>query len=480
MEKELPFNRLHIEKAAKTVYNRNRFIIVYRFEKCNKKWVKCMLKLPEYVESVLSALEAAGHEAWCVGGCVRDLRLGRVPEDWDVTTSARPKETMELFGERAVPTGLKHGTVTVCIDHRGVEVTTFRKDGEYRDHRRPEQVVFTNSLEEDLLRRDFTVNAMAINRCGKFCDPFGGATDLKQGVLRCVGEADRRFNEDALRILRGLRFAAQLGFSIEKKTAEAIRSNRTLLRDVAAERIWVEFAKLLRGKNAAQILREYPEVIGVFWPEILPMVGFNQKNYHHCYDIWEHTLHSMEAVPEDTILRCTMLLHDIGKTACFTVDDDGVGHFYGHAAISEELADRMLRRLRVDNGTRETVVRLVRWHDREILRTDKGIRRALRQLGETDLRRLIAVKRADNLAQAPRFRDRQREIDKAEQILNRLLEEDACFSLKQLAVNGNDLLAMGFQGVEIGAALDRLLNAVVDGELPNEREKLLAHLLDEH
>lgn len=431
------------------------------------------MEIPEYVKCVLTALETAGHEAWCVGGCVRDLLLGRVPEDWDVTTDAVPEETMALFGRRAFPTGLQHGTVTVRAEHRSVEVTTYRVDGAYHGHRRPKAVVFTPSLEEDLRRRDFTVNAMAADLRGNLRDPFGGQADLKAGVLRCVGEADRRMEEDALRIMRGLRFASVLGFRVERAAAESIHAHRGLLGDIAAERIQAELFKLLCGGNAAAVLREYPDVLGVFWPELLPMVGFDQRNRHHCYDVWEHTLHAVEAVPAEPVLRCAMLLHDVGKPRCFTVDEAGTGHFYGHPEISRELADDMLRRLKCAAGFREAVVRLVAWHDRNIPRTDKDIRRALRSLGEEDLRRLILVKRADNLAQTPEYRDTQREIDKAEAILNRLLASDACVSLRQLAVNGRDLVALGRSGPEIGEALNTLLDKVVDGELPNERAALL-------
>lgn len=432
-----------------------------------------MPEIPNDVKTVLAALETAGHEAWCVGGCVRDTLLGRAPEDWDVTTSALPEETMALFGSRALPTGLKHGTVTVRAGIRNVEVTTYRLDGAYHDHRRPDGVTFTRSLEEDLRRRDFTVNAMALSLRGELRDPFGGQGDLKAGVLRCVGKADRRFDEDALRILRGLRFAAVLGLAADPATAAGIHQNRKLLRDIAAERIQAELLKLLGGEMAAEVLREYPDVIGVFWPEVLPMVGFSQQNFHHCYDVWEHTLHAVAAVPGDPVLRCAMLLHDIGKPNCFTVDENGLGHFYGHPAISRELADGMLRRLKCSTEFRETVVRLVEWHDRDVPRTDKGIRKALRALGEEDLRRLILVKRADNLAQAPEFWDRQREIDKAEAILDRLLEEDVCFSLKRMAVNGKDLTGMGLSGPAVGRVLNALLERVVNGELPNEREVLL-------
>ena len=431
------------------------------------------MEIPESVRAVLEALEAAGHEAWCVGGCVRDALLGRQPEDWDVTTSAQPEETMAVFGPCGEPTGLKHGTVTVKTPSGPVEVTTYRIDGRYQDHRRPDTVTFTRSLEADLGRRDFTVNAMARNLRGELRDPFGGRADLQNRILRCVGDPDRRFQEDALRILRGLRFAAALGLDVEPGTAEGVRRNREGLRDIAAERIQVEFFKLLPGKDAAKALRGYPEVFGVFWPELLDMVGFDQRNRHHCYDVWEHTLHALEAVPGDLVLRCAMLLHDVGKPAAFTLDEKGVGHFYGHPAVSRDLADRMLRRLKCAAEFRKTVVRLVEWHDKDIPRTDKSIRRALRVLGEEDLRRLILVKRADNLGQAAEYWNRQEELDKAEAILDKLLAEDACFSLRQLAVRGGDLLALGLSGPAVGEALDGLLNKVLDGELPNEREALL-------
>lgn len=250
--------------------------------------------IPAPVGEILKTLEAAGYGAWCVGGCVRDALLDRMPGDWDVTTSARPEETMALFAGRAVPTGLRHGTVTVKTEQGGVEITTLRRDGAYRDHRRPETVTFTDSLEEDLRRRDFTINAMAADLQGTLYDPLGGRADLTAKVLRCVGEPDRRFGEDALRILRGLRFAAELGVTVHPDTAVAIHRNRELLRAIAPERIWAELKKLVSGKWAAEVLRAYPDVAGVFWPEILPMVGFDQRNGHHCYDVWEHTLHAME------------------------------------------------------------------------------------------------------------------------------------------------------------------------------------------
>jgi len=430
-------------------------------------------RIPEAVKNVLHRLTDAGHEAWCVGGCVRDLLLQREPGDWDVTTSALPQETLALFGECAVPTGLQHGTVTIRTDIGHVEVTTYRIDGEYGDSRHPDSVRFTRSLPEDLARRDFTVNAIAINASGQINDPMNGLADLKARCLRCVGEPDRRFGEDALRILRGLRFASVLGFSIERETAESIHRNRELLQKIAAERIRVELDKLLCGYDAESVLREYPDVLGVFLPELLPAVGFPQNSRYHCYNVWEHTIHSVAAVPGDPLLRMAMLLHDLGKPACYSVDDAGCGHFYGHPKVSCELAANALNRLKYDNESKRNILALVGRHDWPIQPTEKGVRRALRLLGENTLRRLLAIKRADNLAQSPEYRYRQQEIDVLETLLDHLWREDACFSLKQLAVNGRDLMALGFQGREVGIELDRLLSAVVDGLLENDRCALL-------
>ena len=432
-----------------------------------------MTRIPEYVNEILQALERGGHEAWCVGGCVRDRFLGREPQDWDVTTSARPEQTMALFGDRAEATGLRHGTVTVRCGTERVEVTTFRRDGTYRDHRRPETVAFTDSLTEDLRRRDFTVNAMAMDRHGVVCDPFGGQEDLARGVLRCVGTAEERLREDALRILRGLRFSACLGLVPEAETEAAMHRCAPLLADIAPERIWEELRRLLCGAWAAETLRRFPDVLAVFWPETAAMVGFEQHSRHHCYDVWEHTLHALAAVPGETVLRCTVLLHDVGKPTCFTLDSAGNGHFPGHPEQGAVLADAMLRRLRVDNRTRETVVRLVRWHDRNIPRTPAGIGRALSELGEEDLRRLLEIKRADNLAQARQ--DLLGEIRLAGEILDRLVEENACVRINQLAVRGGDLAELGLAGAQIGRTLRALLDAVLDGAVPNTREALMQY-----
>ena len=394
--------------------------------------------LPQPVEYVLERLENAGFAAFAVGGCVRDTLLGRVPGDWDVTTAARPEQVLALFDGYAIPTGLKHGTVTVRAEGMGIEVTTFRADGTYTDHRRPDAVTFSRRLEDDLSRRDLTVNAMAMDRRGQITDLFGGREDLKAGILRCVGDPERRFREDALRILRTLRFAAVLGFAIEPRTAAALHETAPLLTYIAPERILSEMDRALCGGHILPVLLDYPDVLAVFLPEIAPCVGFDQCNRHHIYDVWEHSAHAAAAIAPEPVLRWTMLLHDVGKPACFTRDEQGVGHFYGHPAVSAELAEGACRRLRMDSRSAERIVTLVRWHDRDIPRTDRAIARAVGKLGEDVFRQLLAVKRADNAAQSPDDRHRLADIQQAEDILDGLLARQQCFSLRDLAVKGGD------------------------------------------
>lgn len=429
---------------------------------------------PAQVSAILERLEQAGFAAYAVGGCVRDTLLGRVPQDWDVATSARPEQTAALFAGRSIPTGLQHGTVTVRQEGLSVEVTTFRADGPYSDHRRPDAVYFSDSLAEDLCRRDLTVNAMAMDAAGALHDPFGGREDIRRRVLRCVGDPERRFREDALRILRTLRFSATLGFAIEPETHRALRTQCGDLRYVAAERVREELTKLLCGQDAGRVLEEEPQVLGVVLPEILPCVGFDQHNRHHCYDVWGHTARTVAAAPPDPILRWAMLLHDLGKPQCFTLDEQGVGHFHGHHRPSAEMAESICRRLRFDKAAAQRICLLVRYHDRSIPLTERAIRRAMNQLGVDGLRQLCAVKRADNLAQHPDYRGRQQEIDRGEAIMEELLAKDACFSLKQLAVNGQDMMALGLQGPAIGKMLQTLLDAVIDGAVENERNALLS------
>ena len=424
-------------------------------------------------QNVLRRLEAAGYEAYLVGGCVRDLLRGVAPHDIDITTSARPEEVQMLFDGFSIPTGLQHGTVTVREGGENFEVTTFRADGAYTDHRRPDSVTFSHSLEEDLRRRDFTVNAMAMDLRGKVYDFHGGAADLAAGIIRCVGEPAVRFEEDALRILRGARFAATLGFAVEEETAAAMERCAPLLGYIAHERICEEMTKLLLGDGAAEILMGYPAVFGVFLPEILPCVGFDQRKYHHLYDVWEHTARAVGNAPKDALLRWTMLLHDLGKPACFSVDEDGVGHFYGHDELGAQMASQIMRRLRFDKKTAARVELLIARHMRQIEPMEKAVGRVLRQIGEEAFGQLLAVKRADASACHPDYAWQTQQLDAVEAVLESLLAEDTCFTLRDLAVDGRDMMALGLRGREIGEALDALLTRVAEGELPNEKAALL-------
>lgn len=429
--------------------------------------------IPQGVKKIMRVLQAAGHQAYLVGGCVRDMLRGAPPQDWDMTTSARPEQVQQLFGENAIPTGLQHGTVTVRQDGICCEVTTFRCDGPYADGRHPVQVTFSDSLEEDLARRDLTINAMAMDAAGGVVDLFGGREDLRQGVIRCVGQPQKRFDEDALRILRAMRFASQLNFSIEERTDAAIRTCGEHLAHIAPERIREEMEKLLLGPGASEILMAYPLVLGVFLPEATACVGFEQKNPHHLYDVWEHTARAVGAAPQDAVIRWAMLLHDLGKPDAFTVDEAGTGHFYGHAEISAQMVGEITARLRFDKKTAARVETLVAQHGREIASTEKAVGRALRMLGEEALRQLLAVKRADAAACHPDYARRTEHIDAVEAVLENLLAKNACFTLRDLAVNGYDLQSMGLQGREIGILLEELLEQVIDGQLPNQREELL-------
>lgn len=433
-----------------------------------------LISIPESAALVLNRLRQAGFPAYVVGGCVRDSLLGRTPGDWDITTAALPEQVHSaLTGLPVLDTGLQHGTVTVLVEDTRLEVTTFRVDGAYSDHRRPDNVRFTPELREDLARRDFTVNAMAYAPEEGLQDPFGGQDDLQQGILRAVGDGTKRFQEDALRILRGLRFCAVLGFTMEESTAEAAHAQRDLLQYIAPERIQAELCRLLTADNATSVLRQYRDIFAVFLPELAPMFDFDQRNRHHIYDVWEHTLHAFASTPADLTLRLALLLHDSGKPPCFSQDEKGVGHFYGHAKASAELAKQALTRLRFEQSLTERVVRLIHHHDSDLLPTEKSLLRWLRRIGETEFRLLLQVKRADNRGQSPKF-DRSGQYDRVEQLLNEILTRESCFSRAQLNAKGGDIIAScGLSGPAVGQALDWLLEQVISGTLPNERAALL-------
>ena len=443
------------------------------------------LLLPAPVSDLLTRLKQAGFSAYVVGGCVRDSLLGLTPHDWDICTSALPEQMQAVFHDfRTVETGLKHGTLTVVVDHIPYEVTTYRVDGGYTDHRHPDSVCFVDNLAKDLARRDFTVNAMAFSPQTGLADPFGGQEDLGARLIRCVGEPEKRFDEDALRVLRALRFASVYDFSIEAGTASALREKAPDLKLVAGERIREELLKLLCGKAAGRILREYPEVLAEIIPEIRPMIGYDQQNHHHSYDLWEHTVRGLEGVPAEPVLRLTMLLHDTGKPVVRTIDEKGEGHYKGHPKVSEQIARKTAETLRLDNAFRDRLCTLVLHHDTPMrtgsgeINTDRSfLLRRLNRFGEQDLRALFLIHRADRIATGYTTAAREDErLCNRLAALDALLAEQPCYTLKDLAVNGRDLTAAGLKGKEVGEALQALLEAVMDGRVPNKKEALLTQL----
>lgn len=435
-----------------------------------------MMYLPAYVRTALSVLEQNGYDAYIVGGCVRDSLLGLTPLDYDITTNALPQQVLAAFcAFHTIETGIKHGTVTVLIDNQPVEIINLRIDGDYRDNRRPEHVTFTANLTGDLARRDFTVNAMAYREQTGLVDLFDGQADLKNKCIRCVGVPDVRFSEDALRIMRALRFAAVLGFDIEQNTAQSIHKNRLLLQNIAAERIQAELFKLLCGMAAERLLDAYRDVLAVFMPEIAPMFGFDQHSKYHDSDVWEHSLRAFAAVKEkNPPLRLAALLHDIGKPCSFTQDEDGTGHFYGHAKQSVSLARDLLNRLRCDNTTKQAVLTLIEYHDAQLAPTPKSVKRWLGRLGSELFFDLIRLQEADSAAHAaPYVPERLAALGQIRALAQETLDEGACFSLRDLAVGGHDMLALGLHGPQIGAVLQYLLELVIEGSIENEKNVLL-------
>lgn len=423
---------------------------------------------------IINKLGESGYDAYAVGGCVRDMLRGAVPLDFDITTSARPDEIKRVFAdESCVDTGIAHGTVTVIIDHEPFEVTTFRTDGEYKDSRHPESVSFASTVEDDLSRRDFTVNSMAMSADGKITDLFGGMEDLKNSVIRCTGEPDKRFGEDALRIMRALRFASVLDFEIEKETAASIHRKKELLLAISHERIFAELKKLLCGKAVFRVLTQFSDVICTVIPELLPSVNFDQKNKYHIYDVYTHTAKAVENAPDDETVRLAMLFHDSGKPQCMTEDADGTRHFFGHPEVSAEIAAEVLGRLRSDTATRERVSLLCKLHDHNIVPTERAVKRLFMKLSFEEILQLCQVRIADNLAQSPLYPDKAEEAAEIMRIAEKIVVENQCVSLRELHINGNDLKRLGFKGKEIGSVLSRLLEKVIDGELENEKEALL-------
>ena len=430
------------------------------------------MDMPKNVDTAINLLQSAGFEAYAVGGCVRDSLLGKTPNDWDITTSAKPEDMKSVFADfHCIDTGIKHGTVTVVIDGEPLEITTFRLDGEYEDNRHPKSVTFTSNLGADLGRRDFTVNAMAYSKKTGTVDLFGGQNDLKNKIIRCVGDPDRRFNEDALRTLR---FASALDFEIEEKTAQSLLKNRALLGNISEERIAKELLKLVCGKGAKRILTDFAPVLFEILPELQPMYKNSHDNPHHCYDIYEHTLIAGESIDPEPTLRFAMLLHDCGKPAVKKFDENGVAHFYGHQRISAEISAQILARLKVSNKFRDEILFLVSNHDRwELYENTEKMPRYLSKFGLDGVLKLLKVMRADVLAQSPEYRYRLDQIADAEEIAKNLAAQKPCLSLRELQINGRTLMDIGIpQGRKLGAVLAQLLDEVIDGVTKNTQEAL--------
>ena len=436
------------------------------------------ITIPQEVNIILSRLEMSGYEAFCVGGAVRDSIMGIVPGDWDITTSALPEETRQVFSDfKTIDTGLKHGTLTVIIDHKPYEITTYRIDGEYGDNRHPEAVSFTRNIEDDLARRDFTVNAIAYNPKKGIVDPYGGQSDIYNSITRTVGDPHRRFNEDGLRIMRALRFSSTLGFAIDDKTAEAIHENKELLKNISAERINVELTKLLCGKNVFNILMEYPDVLSVIIPEIAPAVGFQQYGKKHAYDVWEHICHTVDTIPDDRILRLTMLLHDLGKVPTHKLNDKGDSTFKNHATVGGEMAREILTRLKSDKKTINRVSFLVGCHDFEPPESKVELKKHLKAKTPDDIRTLLIIKKSDRGALSESYRDISEGTALTLKWLKEIEGNNECCTISQLALNGNDLLEKGYRGEEIGNILEMLLDAVIEEKTDNTKTALLTYLL---
>lgn len=435
------------------------------------------IALPPEVRTLLQRLNAAGFSAFAVGGCVRDSLLGRTAQDWDICTSALPQQTEACFSDcRTILTGVRYGTVTVIFGGQTYEITTFRAENDYADHRHPDAVQFLDDIVADLARRDFTVNAMAADVSGCVTDPFGGAVDLQRRILRCVGRAEERFSEDALRILRALRFASALDFTLEEETANAMHALRGELSAVAPERLGKELRGLLCGRGAARIMAEFADVLCVPLPELTRCIGFRQYNPHHALDVWGHTLAALDAAEQDFVLRMALLLHDVGKPACFLMDKNLVGHFYGHAVVSAAMCERILRRLRFDGQTISRVTELVAAHGCTFLPlTPRRMRRILAQYGEETSRSLLRLKRADRLGKQTEPPTQIETFTAQAQALIEALCAD-CFTIARLRISGRELLALGVpEGREIGVLLRALLQAVMEERVPNEPTALVQY-----
>ena len=440
-----------------------------------KSFIILTMNIDAHAAYLLERLEMKGFEAYLVGGCVRDLCRGQKPSDWDIATVATPRQVYEALSDiQVIGTGIKHGTLTAIIEKNAYEITTYRSEGAYLDFRRPSEVSFVTKIEDDLARRDFTINALAYHPKRGLVDPFGGRSDLEGGILRTVGKAKARFAEDALRIMRALRFASTFNLSIETKTVQALRAQRRSLEFIASERIRDELMKLLPGSNVLGVLLEFPDILAVPIPEIEPCIGFAQRSVYHCYDVWEHTAHAVARAKPETLVRLACLFHDLGKPSAFSMDDKGAGHFRGHGAKGAAIARERLGALRFDNKTIEMVSRIITWHS-ATLQVGR-LRRWLDRLGVDGMLTFIEVMRADILAHSEAHtQERLDNLNEMQNALEDFLKHEPDFTRTSLVIDGSDIMALGVeQGPRVGILIRELLDGVLDGRLENERVTLLA------
>lgn len=432
--------------------------------------------LPKNVKTIIKILNTHNYEAFIVGGCVRDSVIGLTPHDWDICTNAKPEEIKKCFENfNTFDSGIKHGTISVVLDGEVFEVTTYRIDGTYSDNRRPDSVTFTSDITQDLARRDFTINAMAYNEKRGLIDPYGGRNDLSDKIIKCVGNPDFRFNEDALRIIRALRFASVYNFEIDDETAKSIHKNADLLNNIAVERISVELNKLLSGNGAEKILNNYRDVIAVFIPEIKPMFDYNQHTKHHNRDLWHHTIYAVKSIDNTPLLRMSMLLHDIGKPKACKRDEDGTCHFKGHPKYSAEMAETILRRLKYSNDFIETCITLIKYHDVRFSGSKRQLRHVMSAIEDKNVELLLKIQRADIMAQSDyKHKEKLEKLDLACQTYKEILADKDCFTLKQLKINGNDIKNLGLsEGIKIGKILKILLGLVIEDKIENEKSALI-------
>ena len=436
-----------------------------------------MSLISETAKAAIDALINNGYKAYLVGGAVRSILMGDAPTDIDITTDALPEEVKKTYsGCRVIETGIQHGTVKVIINNTPVEITTFRIEDVYTDGRHPDSISFSKELAHDLKRRDFTMNSIAYNSHEGFIDLFDGAEDIKKRTIRCVGNPEERFTEDALRILRALRFASVTGFTIKKETSEAMLGCKNMINNISVERIYSETVKMLCGSNINKVLVDYFDIICIFMPELMPMKNFNQHNFHHKYDLLNHTAAVVSNIKPVPHLRLAALLHDIAKPMCMTFDSEGTGHFYKHASKGSQIAAEILSRMHSDNNTIDKVSKLIKWHDSPIQEKEEVIKKKLRTMGEEMLRELIELQRADTLGLADEFQNRLQHFERLEMLIDKIISDGQCFALKDLAINGNDMISIGLKGQQIGQALNLALDAVISNKINNNKADLINYI----